>query len=179
MQNPGRFTEVIRRDVAAQLGLANHRSKELISDVSVEEALAVLGERRRIERCGVDRQVEEPFEQHVVVESFAERPLRTHRVHRHQHRCFQQHLRRNRGPAPGRVHRFEGAIEIGQHRVDHDTDPTDRMISRDQILGAQRRQHRQLPLRGSTHAPILLHPLRKREHQPEVFQHPASGVALK
>ena len=63
------------------------------------------------------------------------------------------------GRPPAEVHRCERVIEIGEHRVDHDPDPADRMIGRDQILSTQRRQHRQLPVRGSTHP----HPFPSRD----------------
>ena len=61
----------------------------------------------RVERRLVDAHVQEPLEQQVVVEPFAERPLRADRVHRHQHRRLQQRLRRHAAPATGRVHRVE------------------------------------------------------------------------
>ncbi len=37
---------------------------------------------------------------------------------------------------------IELAVELAVHLLDHAADPTDRMILRDQILGAQRREHR-------------------------------------
>ena len=58
----------------------------------------------------------------------------------------------------------EDRIQLGEHGVDHDTDPADRMIGRDQILGAQRGQHRQLRIGAPTHAPILFDPSAEREH---------------
>ena len=57
------------------------------------------------------------------------------RVHRHQHRCFQQRLRRHARPARRCVHHFERVIETGKFPVDDDPDPADRMTGRDQILG--------------------------------------------
>ena len=50
------------------------------------------------------------------------------------------------------------------------------MPCRNQILRAQRTQQRQLPIRGSTHPPILFDPAAKREHQSEVFHHPARAL---
>ena len=49
------------------------------------------------------------------------------------------------------------------------TDPSDRMIRRDQILSAQRAQQRQLLVRGPTHPHILFDPPPEREHQSEFF----------
>ena len=166
-------TEVIRRHVTAQLRLGHHRREEDVGDLVIQQALPVLRERGRVEGPVIDRQVQEPLEQHVVVQALTKRPLRTDRIHRHQHRGLQQRLRRHRPPARRRVHRVELAVEAGEHLVDHDPDPPDRMISRDQILGRQRRQHRQLTLRGSTHPPILFDPDPEREHQSGELQHPA------
>jgi hypothetical protein len=66
---------MVRRHVATEFGLADNSGEELICDVLAQQALAVLGERRRVKGGCVDRQVKEPLEQHVVVEAFAERPL--------------------------------------------------------------------------------------------------------
>ena len=66
--------------------------------------------------------------------------------------------------------RYAYIIELGEHGVDHHPDPADWMIGWDQILGTQRRQHRQLAIRASTHTPILFHPNPKREHQLNVFR---------
>ena len=148
-------TEMLRGHVATQLRLVHHRSEELVGDLVIQQPLAVLGERRWIERFPVDRDVEEPFEQHVVVQPFAERPLRTHRVHRHQHRRLQQGFGRHRPATRRRIHRVELAVHARQHLVHHHPDTPDRMIRRDQILGRQRRQHRQLTIRSSTHHPSM------------------------
>ena len=156
--------EVIRRDVAAQLRLAHHSGEELVRDLVLQQALAVLGERGRVERRLIDAHVQEPLEQQVVVEPFAERPLGADRVHRHQHRRLQQRLGRHAAPTTSRVHLVEDRIELGEHGVDHDTDPADRMIRRDQVLGAQRGQHRQLRIGAPTHAHILFDPSAEREH---------------
>ena len=43
-------------------------------------------------------------------------------------------------------------------------DPADRMIGRDQVLGRQGRQHRQLRVRCTTHPPILFDFDAEREH---------------
>jgi len=49
--------------------------------------------------------------------------------------------RRHRTPATRRVHRIKLSIQLGEHFLDNDPDPADRMIRRDQIFGAQRAQH--------------------------------------
>jgi len=43
------------------------------------------------------------------------------------------------------------------------------MIQRDQLLGAQRRQHRQLRIRVPTHDHILFDLRAKREHPQPIF----------
>ena len=43
------------------------------------------------------------------------------------------------------------------------------MIDRDQILRAQRTQQRQLPVRRTSHLPILRDPTPKREHPQDFF----------
>jgi hypothetical protein len=161
--------EVIAGQVAAQLALAHHRRQELIGDLMVEEAFTVLGESGGVEGGLVDAHVQEPLEQQVVVETFAERSLRADRVQRHQHRRLQQRLRGDAAPAPRRVHGVERGVQLGQDGVDHHPDPADRMIGRDQILRAQRRQHRQLGIRFATHPPIVFHPAAKREHPQPIF----------
>ena len=44
-------------DVAAQLGLADHRREEPVRDLGSQEPIPVLGERRRIEGLGVNRRI--------------------------------------------------------------------------------------------------------------------------
>jgi hypothetical protein len=131
--------------------LADHRGEEPIGDLMVQEALAVLGEGRGVEDPGVDGQAQEPLEQQVVVQPLAERPLAADRVQRHQHRRLQELLGRHAGAPDPRVHGLEVTVEFGEHVVDDLTDPSDRMTRRDQLLGAQRHQHRQLPIRRSSH----------------------------
>jgi len=67
---------------------------------------------------------------------------------------------------------YEKHVEFAENGVDHHPDPTYRMIDRDQILGAQRRQHRQLRIRSSAHTEILVDPTDKREHLPPSFSAP-------
>jgi len=165
--------EVLRRHVATQLRLSHHGSEELVRDLMLQQAFAVLRERGRVEPRLIDPHVQEPLEQQVVVEPFAERSLRADRVHRHQHRRLQQHLRRHARPTGGRVHRVEHSVEFGQDCIDHDTDPADRMIRRDQLLGAQRRQHRQLRIVASTHDPQSFRSARQTRAPSTEFQHPA------
>ncbi len=112
----------------------------------------------------VDAQIEEPLEQQVVAQPFAERPLRTDRVHRHQNRRLQQGLGRHTRAAGAGVHLVERVIHLRQDRVDDNSDPSDRMIGRDQVLGGQGRQHRQLRIRCTTHPPILFDFDAEREH---------------
>jgi hypothetical protein len=167
---------VVAGDVAAQLRLAHHRGEEPVSDPGSEQPVTILREGGRIEGLGVDRQIEEPLEQQVVVQALAEGPLAAHRVQRHQDRRLQQLFGRDAGPADPRVHRLKVAVEPDENLVDDLADPADRMILRDQILGAQRHEHRQLLLRLASHARGLPHPATHREHLHDVLQHPAKGL---
>jgi hypothetical protein len=80
---------MIARHITTQLRLAHDSGEELVSDLMLQQTRAVLGERRRVERRLIDAHIQEPLEQQVVVQAFAERPLRADRVHRHQHRRLQ------------------------------------------------------------------------------------------
>jgi len=66
---------VVAGQVAAQASLGDDLGEELVGDVVVQESPPVLGEGGRVEGGLIDAQVEKPFEQQVVVEPFAERPL--------------------------------------------------------------------------------------------------------
>jgi len=59
-------------------------------------------------------------------------------------------------------------------RIDDPADPPDRVILRDQILGARRGEHRQLLFRLASHARGLPQLATEREHLPRLVQHPAS-----
>lgn len=96
----------------------------------VQQPFTVLGERGRVERLGVDGQIQEPFEQQVVVEAFAERSLASDRIQRHQHRRLQQRLGRHARSDRRGVHGIEVAIELAEHHIDDLADPPDRMIRR-------------------------------------------------
>ena len=118
--------------------MLDDRGEEPVRDLGFEKRPAVLREGARIERLGIDREIEEPLEQQVVVEAFAEGPLAAQGVQRHEHGRLQELLGRDARPADPRVHRVELAIELAQDVVDDLADPPDRMIGRNQILGAQR-----------------------------------------
>jgi hypothetical protein len=79
--------------------LPHDRGEELVRDLVLQQARAVLRERGRIERRLIDPHVEQPLEQQLVVQRLAERTLRADRVHRHHHRRLQQRLRRHTRPA--------------------------------------------------------------------------------
>jgi hypothetical protein len=74
--------------------------------------------------------------------------------------------------APWRRHDVEVVVELGEDRVDHDPDAADRMISWDQIPRLQRREHRHLRIRSSTHHPSMTNPDRNREHRSGLFSAP-------
>lgn len=54
-----------------------------------------------------DVQAKEPLEEEIVLEPLAELTLRTYGVERHQKRCLEQVLGRDRRAAATDVHRFE------------------------------------------------------------------------
>jgi hypothetical protein len=55
--------------------LTHDGGEELVCYLMLKEAFAVLRESGRVEGRLVDAHVQEPLEQQVVVEAFAERPL--------------------------------------------------------------------------------------------------------
>ena len=87
----------------------------------------VLGERRLVEGTAPDVQVEEPPEEHVVGQPFAELALRAHGVERDQQARLQQVFGRHGGPASLGVHAAEGGRQLLKHPVCQRLDPPDRV----------------------------------------------------
>ena len=100
----------------------------------------VLGERRLVEGTAPDVQVEEPAEEHVVAQPFAELALRAHGVERDQQTRLQQVFGRHGGPASLGVHAAEGGRQLLKHAVCQRLDPPDRVFLWDQVLGGERHQ---------------------------------------
>ena len=126
--------EVFVREQTLSLGLLHRPGEEALGDVVLDQARPILGEARVIEGTLLQIHVQEPAEQHVVVEHLAEQPIRAHRVQRNQQRRFEQSLRRDRRTAYRCVHRIEVRAHRGKHRVGLRLHPTQWMIGRDPLL---------------------------------------------
>ena len=87
------------------LACASHTNsaKKKVGRLVLEQARLVLRKRRMVEHRLVRVEVEEPAEQHIVLQALARLLLRADRVERHQHLRQQQPLRRNRWAALLRI----------------------------------------------------------------------------
>ena len=132
--------EVVVRQQPAAAGLRAHRKEELTRDVVRKQARPVLRERRRIERLVADVQVQEPFEQQVVLQPLAELPLAAHREQRDQQAGLEQVLRWDRRPPDGRVHRPKDRRKLTQHPVYDRLDTADGMVLRHQLVWREGRK---------------------------------------
>src|SRR5450755_4541436 len=98
---------VDRKMVFAQVArcarLLENCAKELLGDVTVEKALAVLGEHRYVPYGVVHVETNEPAVEHIIIELLHHHPLAANRIEYLQQQRSQEALRRNRGPAPKRV----------------------------------------------------------------------------
>jgi len=89
------------------LRLPDDRVEELPSHLVCHQARPVLRKRRVVERWIEQIHPQEPAEQQVVAELLAEGALRPNRIERHQKRCLEQMLRRDRWSAYLGVHLLE------------------------------------------------------------------------
>jgi len=142
---------VIVGEQLAALRFRPHRVEEPVRHLMVEEPLAVLAERGRVEGRVADVHVEEPLEEHVVLESLAELALAAHRVERDQQRRLEQPLRCDARPPHPRVHGREVGVQLGERSIDNHLDAPDRVISRDQFVGRERGEDLHLLAGIATH----------------------------
>jgi hypothetical protein len=143
--------EVIVGEQLATLRLSPHRLEEAMRDLVIEEPLPVLAEGGGIERRVADVHVQEPLEEHVVLESFAELALAAHRVERDQQRRLEQPLGSDARPAHTRVHGGEVSVKLGERSVDDRLDAPDRVIHGNQFVGRQRGEDLHLLAAVATH----------------------------
>src|SRR6185312_1856519 len=91
--------KMLRAQKPLHLRQAEQRRQKLLRDLVREQAVAVLGEGRGVERLLVERQPDEPAKQHVELQPFDQLPLRADRIKKLQERGSQQPLGRD-GRAP-------------------------------------------------------------------------------
>jgi hypothetical protein len=98
---------MIRAEQTLHPRLRQHRAQELGGDVALQQAIAVLGERRVIPHRIVNAKADKPAEQEVELQPLHQLPLRADRIERLQKHCPQKLLWRNRGTAHPAVERRE------------------------------------------------------------------------
>jgi hypothetical protein len=98
-------------------GWCQHRAQKLGGDVALQQAIAVLGERRVIPHRIVDAKADKPAEQEVELQPVHQLPLRADRIERLQQHRPQELLWRDRGSTRPGVQRRELARKPGQSLV--------------------------------------------------------------
>ena len=107
---------------------AHHRREEPARHRVFEQLCALLREPRRNEGPAPEVQVQEPPEQHVVAEPFAELIVGAHRIEDDQQAGLQQVLGRHGRAVPGGVHVGEGPRQIPKRSVRQRSDAPDRVV---------------------------------------------------
>jgi hypothetical protein len=125
--------------------------QELTRDVVLDESLAVLREGRCVEGEASQIHVDEPTEEHVVLELLADLTLTSNRVEHHEQQGLELTLRWNRRPSHAAVHTLERRVEVLQRRVRQTLYPPERVIGRHQRARGREHQHGRLILGGATH----------------------------
>src|ERR1039457_311937 len=163
---------VDRKMVFAQVArcarLLEDCAKELLGDVTVEEALAVLGKHRYVPYGVVHVETNEPAVEHIVIELLHHHPLTANRIEYLQQQRSQEALRRNRGPASKSVDFSELARDLAEHDIYHFPDWPQRVVRRHALLGRNvaiqgyflniLRPHRPLPQQNRGDLPLLYSP---------------------
>ena len=126
--------EVLVRQKASDLGVAQHCCEKLASDIGVEQPVAVLRERGVVPNRIVNAEPDEPAKQKIVVDLLHQLALGADRVERLQQRSPQQPFRRDRLPPGIFVKCLELPIERGQHLVHDRPDRAQRMRRRYPLL---------------------------------------------
>ena len=90
-----------------------HGTQERRRHTAVEQAVAVLGERRGVPYRIVDTESDEPAKQQVKVQPLHQLTFGAHRVEGLQQHRAQQLLRRDRGAADLRVDLAKATVECG------------------------------------------------------------------
>src|SRR5450755_615624 len=176
--------EMVFAQVARRARLLEHCEKELLGDVTVEEALAVLGKHRYVPYSVVHVETNEPAVEHIVIELLHHHPLTANRIEDLQQQRSQEALRRNRWPASKRVDLIELARDLAEHDIDHLADWPQRVVRRHALFGrnvAIERYflnilgpHRPLPQQNRGYLPLLYSPMAPAQSNNRVvFPQPA------
>src|SRR5450631_1653218 len=160
--------KMVFAQVARRARLLEDCAKELLGDVTVEEALAVLGKHRYVPYGVVHVQTNEPAVEHIVIQLLHHHPLTANRIEYLQQQRSQEALRRNRWPASKRVDLIELARDLAKHDIYHLADWPQRVVRRHALLGrnvAVERYflnilgaHRPLPQQNRGDLPLLYPP---------------------
>ena len=141
---------MLRAQKPLHLRQAEKRRQKPLPDLVCEQAVAVLGEGRRVERLLVDRQSDEPAKQKVELDPLDQLPLRPDRIEKLQKRGPQQPLRRNGRTSAGLVKRRKRSVQIRQRRVGQPSHRPQRMLRRNPRLDVDiREQRRPRPILAS------------------------------
>src|SRR5450631_2591175 len=161
--------KMVFAQVARRARLLEDCAKELLGDVAVEEALAVLGKHRHVPYDVVHVETNEPAVEHIVIELLHHHPLTANRIEYLQQQRSQEALRRNRWPASERVDFIELARDLAEHDIDHLADWPQRVVRRHALFGrnvAIERYflnilgpHRPLPQQNRGDLPLLYSPI--------------------
>lgn len=111
-------------------GLADHNIKEAAGHVMGQQPVPIRAEGAVVPPGLLQVHVQEPPEQDVIVQAFAEQPIRADRVQGDQELGLQETLRRNRGPAHVAVHLVEDLLQRLEGLVCHLRERPNRMAGR-------------------------------------------------
>jgi len=119
--------ETLVRGQALGSRLPHDMHQKLLGHVGFQQAIAVLGEHRRVLHLVVQVQSDKPTEQHAVVDLFHQQPLAANRIQHLQQLRSQQLLGRNRQTPRAGVHRIKPARQLLEHFIHHGPEgaPTD------------------------------------------------------
>lgn len=132
------------------LRLIGHAGKESLRDLVLDEPAPVLPKTRVFKRSLLH--VQEPAEQHVVVQHLANQPVRALRIQRDQQRRLEQALRHNRRRPVRLVHRIELRTHRSHYHIALRLDPKQRMIGCNQVLDREVTEQSALPINVAAHS---------------------------
>jgi hypothetical protein len=148
--------------------LLDHIFKEGPGNVTLKQAIAILGERGRHPHGVVHAEPDKPAKQQVIGELFHQHPLAAHRIQHLEQERPQQVLGRDRRPARLGIQLFELRRQPAQGLISHRPNRPQRMIGRHTLLRRQIAKqvaallvvsaHAHAPLRMG--APIVVRPNR-------------------
>jgi hypothetical protein len=95
--------EMLRREQRCALRIGQQGRQKTAGDVAFQQPVAILGEHRHVPDRRIHGQADEPAEQHVVGDLLHQLALGPHGEGGLQQQRTQQLLRRDRGPAVGRI----------------------------------------------------------------------------